>query len=143
MGFSEAITLFFKNYTNFNGRSRRAEFWWVQLVILVPAFIVGFFSGVMGEGGNLSPIAIGLMVIFGLFFLAILIPLIALSVRRFHDLNQTGWLVLVFAVLGIIPVVGFLASIGQWIWFAFPGTVGTNKYGPDPKSGSHDVDVFN
>lgn len=143
MGFGEAIRTFFQRYTDFQGRSRRSEYWWVVLAfllfIIVAALLVGMVGGL--AGGNLNPIGYLLAGIFSLAYLAIIIPAIALMVRRFHDLNQTGWLVLVFILLGIIPLVGMLASLAQIIWFAMPGTVGPNKYGADPKGG-HDVGVF-
>lgn len=143
MGFGEAIRTFFQRYTDFQGRSRRSEYWWVVLAfllfIIVAALLVGMVGGL--AGGNLNLIGYLLAGIFSLAYLAIIIPAIALMVRRFHDLNQTGWLVLVFILLGIIPLVGMLASLAQIIWFAMPGTVGPNKYGADPKGG-HDVGVF-
>ena len=143
MGFGEAIRTFFQRYTDFQGRSRRSEYWWVVLAfllfIIVAALLVGMVGGL--AGGNLNPIGYLLAGIFSLAYLAIIIPAIALMVRRFHDLNQTGWLVLVFILLGIIPLVGMLASLAQIIWFAMPGTVGPNKCGADPKGG-HDVGVF-
>lgn len=144
MGMTEAIQLFFKNYTNFQGRSRRAEYWWMVLTFAIVFGVLGallFTLGGLGDNGELNPIGFLLAGITGLAYLAIIIPNFALMVRRFHDLNQTGWLVLVFVLLGFIPVVGVLASIGQLIWFAMPGTTGTNKYGADPKGG-HDVGVF-
>ncbi|MEM9181226.1 MAG: DUF805 domain-containing protein [Pseudomonadota bacterium] len=143
MGMMEAIELFFKNYTNFEGRSRRAEYWWIILANLIIGAVAGFIIGAIGGGfANLNVIGLLLTAVLGLYFLAILVPSIALGVRRFHDLDQTGWLVLVFALVGLIPLIGFLAVIAQYIWFAMPGTTGPNKYGPDPKSG-HDVGVFN
>ena len=69
------------------------------------------------------------------------IPGIALYVRRFHDLDQTGWLVLLFTILNAIPLLGFLIWIGQMIWLAMPGTNGPNKFGSDPK-GANPADVF-
>ena len=143
MGMTEAIQLFFQNYTNFEGRSRRAEYWWVILANLIIGVIIGLIIGAIGGGfGDLNVIGMLFAGIMGLYVLAILIPSIALGVRRFHDLGQTGWLVLVFGIVGLIPLIGFLAVIAQYIWFAMPGTTGPNKYGPDPKSG-HDVGVFN
>lgn len=143
MGMMEAIELFFTNYTNFEGRSRRAEYWWVILANLIIGAVAGFIIGAIGGGfADLNVIGLLLTAVLGLYFLAILVPSIALGVRRFHDLDQTGWLVLVFALVGLIPLIGFLAVIAQYIWFAMPGTTGPNKYGPDPKSG-HDVGVFN
>jgi uncharacterized membrane protein YhaH (DUF805 family) len=144
VSFPEAVKLFFKNYTNFQGRSRRSEYWWVQLfnflVIVVPAFLLGALG--MGSNGEPNGLGIVLIGIMGLYFLAILLPGISLSVRRFHDLGQTGWLVLVFAVAGLLPVVGLFASLGQIIWFIFPGTNGPNKYGPDPRMGDVVPDTF-
>jgi len=144
MGMMEAIQTFFARYTDFKGRSRRSEYWWVVLAVFlvfgVGGFIIGLIAGVAG-GGGLNVIGYLLFGIMGLAYLAIIIPLIALMVRRFHDLDQTGWLALVFILLSFIPIIGLLASIGLIVWFAMPGTTGPNKYGPDPKGG-HDVGVF-
>ena len=144
MGFGEAVRTFFQRYTDFQGRSRRSEYWWVILALIIFFGIGGALAVILGGvagGGDMNPIGMLLIGILGLAYLAIIIPNIALMVRRFHDLNQTGWLVLVFILLGIIPLVGMLASLAQIIWFAMPGTVGPNKYGADPKGG-HDVGVF-
>ncbi|MEM6554412.1 MAG: DUF805 domain-containing protein [Pseudomonadota bacterium] len=139
----EALQLFISRYTDFQGRSRRAEYWWFFLAYIIAVFIFAFLINLIGGGmGSLNPIGVIIMGIAALAGLAILIPGIALGVRRFHDLDQTGWLVLVFAILAAIPLLGFLSMIAQLIWFAMPGTTGPNKYGPDPKSG-HDVGVFN
>ena len=143
MGFGEAIRTFFQRYTDFQGRSRRSEYWWVVLAFFLAGIIVGALIGLLGGlgGGGMNAIGYLLSGLFGLAYLAVIIPSIALMVRRFHDLNQTGWLALVFILLSIIPLIGFIVSIGWLIWFAMPGTVGPNKYGPDPKGG-HDVGVF-
>ena len=143
MTMQEAIISFIRRYTDFQGRSRRSEYWWVFLAGLIIGMAWGFLTGLIGGGFGPEMNAIGLLLsgIMGLFFLAILIPSIALSVRRFHDLGQTGWLVVVFAILGLVPIIGFLSTIGLYIWFALPGTVGPNKFGADPKGG-HDVGVF-
>lgn len=146
MGMGEAVGLFFKNYVNFNGRARRSEYWWVILALVLFFTVAALL--LFGLGGfnpdnpsGMNAIGMGLAAIFGLAYLAVLLPGISLAVRRWHDLGQTGWLYLVFLLLGFVPVVGFLASIGNLIWFCMPGTVGPNQYGPDPKGG-HDVDVF-
>ncbi len=143
MGFGEAIRTFFQRYTDFQGRSRRSEYWWVVLAFFLAGLVAGALIGVLGGlgGGGMNPIGYLLSGIFGLAYLAIIIPSIALMVRRFHDLNQTGWLALVFILLSVIPLIGLIASVGWLIWFAMPGTVGPNKYGADPKGG-HDVGVF-
>lgn len=144
MGFGEAVRTFFQRYTDFQGRSRRSEYWWVVLAVALFFGVAGGLAAVLGGisgGGDLNPIGMLLFGILALAYLAIIIPMIALGVRRFHDLNQTGWLMLVFILLSAIPLVGLLASIGQIVWFAMPGTTGPNKYGADPKGG-HDVGVF-
>ncbi len=144
MGFGEAVRTFFQRYTDFQGRSRRSEYWWVVLALIIFFGIGGALAVVLGGvagGGNINPIGMLLIGILGLAYLAIIIPNIALMVRRFHDLNQTGWLALVFILLNFIPLVSLISSLGLIIWFAMPGTVGPNKYGADPKGG-HDVGVF-
>ena len=61
------------------------------------------------------------------------LPNIMLSIRRFHDLGQTGWLVLAFFVVGaLLPPIAALVNIANFIWFALKGTDGPNPYGPDP-----------
>lgn len=108
------------------------------LVMAIPLFML-----MNSYGGNLDAMEAGEMPsggglwmgIIGLYCLAVLIPSIALVVRRFHDLNQTGWLYLVFIVVSLIPLVGMLASLGMLVWFCMRGTVGDNKYGADPVVG--------
>jgi uncharacterized membrane protein YhaH (DUF805 family) len=70
-----------------------------------------------------------------LWFLAIIVPGIAVGVRRLHDRNMSGWWYLGFIVLSLVPVIGFIASIAMIVIFLLPGTPGPNKYGPDPKGG--------
>ena len=126
VSFPDAVKMFFKRYTDFQGRSSRSEYWWVQLfnflVLLIPMVMM---FGAIGsnpqalDSGDLPPGAMLPILLIGVYFLAIIIPSIALVVRRFHDLNQTGWLYLAFFIAGLIPFVGFLASLGMIIWFIF------------------------
>jgi uncharacterized membrane protein YhaH (DUF805 family) len=151
VGFFQAIKLFYKRTFDFQGRSPRSEYWWAILyqlilfflVIFVLGAIVGIVMGVQGEstvaiedaGENVGIIALAVLVLIHL------ISNIALAVRRFHDLDQTGWLVLVFNIAGNIPLIGLLVFAGQLIWYAMPGTVGANQYGPDPLRGDQ-ADIF-
>ncbi len=144
MSFGDAIRTFYSRYTDFEGRSRRAEYWWYQLYYFGIAVVLAVFAFGLGmdwstEEFNLIGY-IGILLL-ALFVLAHIIGGLALSVRRFHDLGQTGWLVLVFLIGGAIPLVGNLVSIGQLIWFALPGNQGSNKYGPDPLQGNQ-ADIF-
>ncbi len=142
----------YRRYFDFSGRSRRKEFWMFMLFIFLVSIVLGFVMvATMGVGlaalqGGANPLAMsGSMGIVGIilviFALATIIPSIAVQVRRLHDLNQTGWLLLgaiiVLAVLNAIPKVGgilyLIAYVGWLVYLAMPGTAGANKYGTDPK----------
>ncbi len=147
IGFGDALKMFIARYTDFQGRSSRAEYWWVVLAVSIVfgigAVLAMVLGGALDSGGmeGMNPIGWVLIAILGIAYLAIIIPMIALGVRRFHDLNQTGWLYLVFILVGFIPLVGTIAGLGQLIWFCMPGTKGPNKYGQDPYGGM-DVGAF-
>lgn len=116
----------FKNYANFNGRARRAEYWYFalcNLIVLLPLYLVGI-AGVASESTALSFLGIGLYVIaaFGL-----LVPGLAVAVRRLHDIGKSGW----YYLIGLIPLVG---SIIMLVWFFTDGNRFTNEYGDDPKA---------
>jgi len=135
VGFGEAVGLFYKNYFNFNGRATRAEYWWPALMqlLIYSVLIIGFIV----TAGLESDVWIGILVVIALIFaFGNLIPNYAVAARRFHDLDQTGWLVLVFVVVnGLIGLTWF----AQMVWFAMPGTVGNNQYGPDPFGSKADI----
>lgn len=68
--------------------------------------------------------------------LAIIVPSIAVSIRRLHDRDMSGWWYLGLTLAGLIPIIGFLASIALLVLMALPGTPGPNRFGPDPKDPS-------
>ena len=144
--FQEAIQLFFSRYVDFQGRSRRSEYWWVALfnviVFGVGTVLAMVLGGVNFETGEMGPLAYVVFGLLGLYALGIIVPSIALFVRRLHDINQTGWIYLGLFLLGFVPLIGLLASIAQIVIACIPGTVGTNKYGPDPKNPAGSPDVF-
>ena len=142
--FPEAIQLFFKRYTDFQGRSRRSEFWWVFLLNIVVGLIGGFLLGLLGGygTGDLNPIGMLIMGVLLIYVLAIIVPSIALFIRRLHDINQTGWIALGVYIVSVIPIIGLLGSVAQIVIGVIPGTVGENKYGPDPKNPTASADVF-
>jgi len=144
IGFVDAIKMFFRRYVDFQGRSTRAEYWWVALfqiiaviILMIPAFgVIGTMaenSGEFGAGAALSFLPVGL------FALAVIIPNIALFIRRLHDINLTGWVYLGLVIAGFIPLVGLLSSIAQIVIACIPGTPGPNKYGDDPFGRTSDV----
>ena len=107
-----------QHYFDFNGRARRAEFWWFSLVYFVLYLAVYIFGSILHLG----------QVLGSLVSLALLLPSLGVGVRRLHDTDKTGWLILI----GIIPIVGWIALI---YFYVQPGTSGSNQYGPDPKAG--------
>lgn len=113
----QAVTRFFRKYATFSGRASRSEYWWatlflvlVALVIWIPGVIVGVMTGTPGTDAygrattTPGPLFAVFAVIGILFWLAVLIPGIAVTVRRLHDANLSGW----FYLLGLIPSVGGL-----------------------------------
>lgn len=131
-----------KRYAEFSGRSRRKEYWMWLLFYIVVVVITTYLDILLGLGGSAtgtqSGASVGFNVNFGvitiIFMLAVLVPNLAVAVRRLHDLDKSGWLLLI----GLIPFLG-----GLYLLFLFtqPGTAGPNRFGPDPKGGS-DAQVF-
>ena len=100
------------------------------------------FVGLVVAPGSIHPVT-GLIALIAIYGLAIVIPSIALFVRRLHDINQTGWIYLGLVVASVIPVIGFIASIAMIVIACIPGTKGPNKYGPDPLNpGAGAADTF-
>ncbi len=131
MDFGSAIKSGFKNTFNYNGRASRSEFWWFYLftILLVIAVFVlgGAIAGTMGgsdrsDTSNIIGAVIGIL--FLLYFLAIFFPTLSLIIRRLHDSDKSGF----FLLLAFIPFGGIVLLV----FYCLPGTVGPNKYGPDP-----------
>jgi uncharacterized membrane protein YhaH (DUF805 family) len=150
----EWMILPFKRYAEFSGRSRRMEYWMFTLLnVIVMTALVFIVLGAGGAAGVLEADAAGdpsagLAALFGgtgLLILAyaavILIPSIAVTVRRLHDRDMSGWWYLGAVVGGMIPYVGFLVSIAFIVLMALPGTPGPNRFGPDPK-GQGEAETF-
>ncbi|MEA3008393.1 MAG: hypothetical protein QOJ91_85 [Sphingomonadales bacterium] len=165
-----------KRYAEFSGRSRRTEYWMFQLfmflvylAMMVLMMVVGGGALVMASGGDpASALAAGgaMMLIAGLycvFALAMFVPSLAVSVRRLHDTNRTGWWLLAPmagyvvmlvgagltaaspdnpAIGGILAAIGGLSAlilaIVLLVFMFLEGTRGPNDYGPDPKSDALD-----
>jgi len=148
MGFKEAInTVLKQKYATFQGRAARSEFWYfflfvtiVGIVLMGLAFATG--GGAMLEGRQPGGLGIVFFGIYAIFYLAILIPSIAVSVRRLHDRNLSGWWYLGMILASFIPFVGFIASLAFLVVMCLKGTDGENKYGPDPLKGAANAEVF-
>ena len=131
----EWMFLPFQRYAEFEGRSCRSEYWMFALLqlLIIFVFVFGLWAtGGVDSAGGFSGIQMVLLAILVVIFLGLFIPGIAVTIRRWHDLDQSGWFMLLFAVLGAIPFIGAIASIVNLVWFCLPGTNGPNKYGDDP-----------
>jgi uncharacterized membrane protein YhaH (DUF805 family) len=116
----------FRRFADFSGRSRRKEYWMFTLLNIIVGFVLGLIGGILGgssEGGSVIGSAI-----IGLYVLAVIIPSIAVTVRRFHDQDKSGW----FVLLAFIPFIGSLILL---VFMCLEGTRGPNRFGDDPKAG--------
>ena len=108
-----------KKYAVFKGRSRRKEFW----IFLIGNLIVELILSIIGSlSGNASGT---IYIIVSLYQWAVVIPSIALAVRRMHDIGNNGW-------FAIVPIYNLIILF-------LKGTKGPNKYGPDPLAGSQEA----
>lgn len=111
-----------KQYADFNGRSRRKEYWMFLLVNMMVAFILIVLDNLLG----LASETLGYGPLYGVYLLATILPGLALSVRRLHDIGKSGWMLLIV----LIPLIG-----GIWliVLMAKEGEAVENKYGINPK----------
>lgn len=125
----------FKKYAQFNGRSRRSEYWLasvMNLIIVMAFYLIMFIPMIIDitNNGEPSGLTAGIMGIFGLlifgYAIAILVPSLAMSVRRLHDTGRSGW----FLLLNLIPYIG---GIIIFVFSVLDSQPGTNQYGPNPK----------
>jgi uncharacterized membrane protein YhaH (DUF805 family) len=113
-----------KQYADFAGRARRTEFWMFTLFSAIISIVLGLLDSLLGLAfveGTMSG-WLGM-----LYALAVLLPSLAVTVRRLHDTSRSGWWVLI----GLVPIVGGIVLI---VFCAMPGNMGANAYGPDPKA---------
>ncbi len=111
-----------KNYAGFSGRARRKEYWMFTLfnmIFVIVAMILDNVLGIAIEGMGYGPI-------YGLYFLAIIIPGLAVTVRRLHDVGKSGWMYLII----FIPIIGVIWLL---VLLATDSNLGENQYGANPK----------
>jgi len=117
MGFGEAISSGFRNYANFSGRARRSEFWYWMLFTALVTLAAAVLDDLVGPAAGYTPFHF----IAGI---CVFIPAIAVSVRRLHDVDRTGWwLLLTFTGIGDVLLL---------IWDCTKGSTGANRFGEDP-----------
>jgi uncharacterized membrane protein YhaH (DUF805 family) len=113
-----------KRYAEFSGRSRRKEYWMFVLGVIIAEIVLSIVERVLGLSGMVGGVYGPLILIL---LLALIVPSIAVVVRRLHDQDKSGWLVL----LGLIPLIGGLILL---VFMCLEGTKGPNRFGPDPKN---------
>ena len=115
-----------ENYANFNGRARRKEYWMFTLFYILLVVACTFALALLDATGSQS-LTLLVAIISIAAILAHVVPSIAVTVRRLHDVGQSGW----FLLLAFIPYIGNLII---FVFSVIEGNKGTNKYGPDPKA---------
>lgn len=119
MNMIEAVKAVFSKYATFEGRARRSEYWWFVLFNILVSVVLVLVLGGGGHGmggGNLAN---------SLWSLATLLPALAVGARRLHDIDRSGW----WLLIGFIPLIGLIVLV---VFFATRGTAGPNRFGPDP-----------
>ena len=112
-----------KNYTGFEGRARRKEYWMfflVNLVITAALVFIDAQTGLFSQGT-------GYGLFSGIYTLGVLLPCIAVSMRRLHDTGRSGW----WLLISFIPLIGIVVLV---IFMILDSHADDNQYGPNPKS---------
>lgn len=121
MTFMESVqTCLKESYFGFEGRASRSEYWWFTLFVVLLGIVTSIIDGILG-----TVTANGVGLISSIASLALIIPSIAVAVRRLHDTDRSGW----FYLLNFIPIIGWIVLI---VFFVQQGTNGRNRFGDDP-----------
>lgn len=154
MTFGEALKTCFKKYATFSGRARRSEFWWFSVLnwlLSIASYAVVWWkmakvdevqaqvAEVMFDEEKLAALTAQaegydttfylLLAVIGIIALLLLLPSLAVAVRRLHDVGKSGWLLIGM----IIPIVNIVIGIMLLIYYLKDSDRGTNKFGPSPK----------
>jgi uncharacterized membrane protein YhaH (DUF805 family) len=117
MNFGQAIASGFANYVNFSGRAVRSEYWYWVLFTILGAIVTSILDAALFSFETVSPLN-------SVFNVITFLPSLAVLVRRLHDIDRTGWWVLIgLTGIGLILLI---------YWACQPGTPGPNRFGPDP-----------
>jgi uncharacterized membrane protein YhaH (DUF805 family) len=143
-----------RRYAEFSGRSRRLEFWMFALFTIICYLVVFAISSALGfsftnvvassAGGSVAfygSFFSGNGILFVILWAALLLPTIAVSVRRLHDRDMSGWWYLPVIALAWVPLIGGLIGLAFLVVTLLRGTPGPNRFGPDPKDPLA-IDVF-
>ena len=112
-----------RKYGVFGGRARRKEYWYFVLFNIIIGIVLAFIDGATGSFSA----EVGMGLLSGIYFLAVLIPSVAVTVRRLHDTDHSGW----WFLISLIPIIG---AIVLFVFTVQDSNAGENKYGPSPKA---------
>ena len=116
MSFPDAVRTCLQKYVDFSGRARRSEFWFFYLFEILAFVVAVIIDSVFGTSIFAPVVGLGL-----------LLPMLAVAVRRLHDTGRSGW----FLLLGLIPLVGGIILL---VFCVTDGNAGANAHGADPKA---------
>ena len=111
-----------KKYVDFSGRARRKEYWMFVLFNIIFGIVAVILDNILGTASE----DLGYGLFYGLFALAVMLPTLAVTVRRLHDLGKSGW----WFFISLIPIIG-----GIWLFVltVTDSQPGDNQYGANPK----------
>ena len=118
------------HYVDFKGRARRKEFWMFALIYFIMIVLAMVLDNMLGLNFEMDGVAMPYGYLYLFIAITHLMPYLSVSVRRLHDCDKSGWLLL----LGVVPIVNL---IGAWVILYFyckNGTSGENQFGLDPKA---------
>ena len=117
MSFVDAIKSVFSQYVGFSGRARRSEYWFFCLFNIIVSFLLSILAIKVGSVFS---------IVSTIYYLAVLLPSLAVFIRRLHDIGKSGW----FYLFALIPLAGPIILI---VWFCTDSEPGANQWGPNPK----------
>ena len=132
MSFQEAVQTVFSKYATFEGRARRSEYWYFMLLVCCVNIVIRVLAAIVGDGNFLATVLAGISTVFSL---GVLVPQIAVAVRRLHDIGKSGW----FYLIGLIPFIGWILML---VWFCTDSQPGDNQYGPNPKADNYMNNIY-
>ncbi len=138
-----------QKYAEFTGRAGRPEYWWYTLAVVVAALVISTVENLVGLDGKIGPYG----PLSAIFFLGLLVPGLAVTVRRLHDTNRSGWWILIAVIpyfllgltmgmamssgsagglgmAGLLGLVALAGGIALLVFMILPGTSGDNQFGP-------------
>lgn len=139
MSIGASVKHVLSNYATFRGRASRSEFWYFYLFVIIVSAILSVIDSAAGlrvgasseeiviNGTAIPFVSAGVGVLSTIFAIAMLIPFLAVGVRRLHDSDKSGWLLLLGYVLICACGIGLILLVVLWV---LKGTPGDNRYGP-------------